>query len=245
MKFRIFLLTVMLFLALVLGGERVLAVVEISGIIGSDTIWTNAESILVTGDVTVAASAELTVQAGTVVYFNPGTGLFIQGQLTADAEGNDRILFTSSADIFGGSPMAGEWKGVKFETGSNGYLRQCDLRYAVNCVDVYMASLAMHQCVIEEFLSKGINVDGYISNPPITPVIAGCVVRQTDVGLLGSGVGIDIGRKVDITISDCFISDCETGLEFWGYGSYTPHFQVTGCDIRDNTDYGIYAHAGG
>ena len=89
-------------------------VVIVKGTIAGDTTWSNADTIVVAGAVDVAATGWLTIQAGAVVLFAPATGLTVFGLLTANGEANDRIVFTSSADTAGGSPVAGSWSGLSF-----------------------------------------------------------------------------------------------------------------------------------
>ena len=245
MKPRILVCTVILAQFLIAWAKPSSATVEISGTIAGDTTWTNTDTIIVTGDVTVTGSATLTIDAGTIVLFNPETGLYIQGQLTAEGNSGNRILFTSSADTADGSPVAGEWKWVKFEANSDGILRNCDLRYADTCVYIDRSSPELDRCVIEDFSSRGIYVDGSSSNPPITPVIEHCVIGQNDLNLQGTGVGIYVYQRVNVTISGCEVSNCRYGMEFFGNGTLAPHFQVTGCEIRDHASRGVYTHADG
>jgi len=245
MKPRILVCTVILAQFLIAWAKPSSATVEISGTIAGDTTWTNTVTIIVTGDVTVTGPATLTIDAGTIVLFNPETGLYIQGQLTAEGNSANRILFTSSADTAGGTPSAGGWGGIKFEANSDGILRDCDLRYANRCVDIDRSSPELDRCVIEDFSSRGIYVDGSSSNPPIKPVIEYCVIGQNDLNLQGTGVGIFVYRNVDVTISGCKISNCRDGIELYGSGTLAPRFQVTGCEIRDHASRGVYTHAGG
>jgi len=221
------------------------AMVEISGTIDGDTTWTDTDTIKVTGDVFVTSTGWLTVQNGAIVLFASGTGLYISGQLTADGDKFNHIVFSSDTDTIGGAPVAGDWTGVRFEINSSGILHYCDLRYAITNVDIYHSSPELNTCIIENFLNTGVSVDGAISSPPITPVFIDCVIGQNQTGLLGTGIGIYVYRTAEVTISGCVISNCLFGLEFYGLGSYRPFFQVSECDIRNNSSRGIYAHAGG
>jgi len=225
-------------------GQPLSATIKISGTISGDTTWTSADTINVIGNVDITSSGQLTIQAGAIILFDAGTGLYVDGRLTGDGESGDRIVFTSSADTPGGSPLAGSWYGVNFLTGSDGLLRNCDLRYATNCVYIYRSSPELDSCVIEGFLGAGINIDGYTSNPPIAPVIGGCVIGQNDPGLRGTGNGIFAQRKVDLTVSGCTIRNCRIGMEFYANISLAPHFQVSNCTISNHALHGIYTHAG-
>lgn len=89
-----------------------------SGTISAAQTWAAADSPhIVTSDVTVAGSSglTLTIEAGAVVQFNPGTALIIgsgsYGSLVANGSAAT-IIFTSSS----ATPAAGDWKGITFST---------------------------------------------------------------------------------------------------------------------------------
>lgn len=218
--------------------------VEVSGTIDGDTTWANDETIFVVGDVTVAASGSLTIEAGATVYFGLGRRLFVAGQLTAEGEDFLRILFTTTADTTGGSPIAGSWNGILFDSGSDGQLRHCDIRYASNCVYISEASPTLDSCNIEGFSTSGIYVLGSSARSVVTPVISGCAVAQRRPELIGTGVGIYVRQSTQITISGCSIRECGTGLDFYSYGTAVPVFQVVNCDVRGHIANAIYTHGG-
>lgn len=221
------------------------ATVEIGGTITGDTTWTVKDTILVTETVTVAADAELTIEAGTLVMFTPGTGLSVAGRLTAVGEENNRIRFTASADTTCGTPLTELWNGVNFQQNSDGTVRYCVLRYAGSCLNVIVSSPEIAHCEMEYFLNNGIYVDGYYEDPPITVLIENCVIRDEGMDPSATRAGIFVYRAADVTIADCAVSGCSYGLEFKGLKTVTPNFQVTGCLIRDHSYYGIYAFANG
>jgi hypothetical protein len=215
--------------------------VEVSGPIASDTTWTAADTIHVTGDVTVEVSAHLTIEAGAVVLFSPGAGLRINGGLTADGRVSNRILFSSRADTVGGAPAAGSWDGVRLDTGCDGFMRNCNLRYANTCAYIYRSSPQIDSCVIEGFSSYGVDIDGGSSGPPTTPVIEHCVIRQTDPALLGTGVALRARYNTDVSIHGCALTNCYFGFEFYS-GTSNPNFLVSQCEVRDHKLYGFYTH---
>lgn len=101
----------------------------VSGTISSNTTWTLANSpYLVTGTVTVASPAVLTIEAGVIVKFSAGMSLVINdgATLTANGTSSSRITFTSIKDDVGGddngdgsatTPAAGDWNLLNY----NGY----------------------------------------------------------------------------------------------------------------------------
>ena len=194
---------------------------------------------------TVAAAGRLSIQPGTVIRFYSGTGLYVDGQLTADGQMADRIVFTSSADTVDGTPEAGGWNGVMFRQNAGGVLRNCDLRYGTKTVNIYKSSPTVDRCIIEDFDSVGIHINGYNSDTPITPLIENCRIGQHETNLRGTATGIYVHYLVDVVISNCAVSACNLGMDFEAYKLQAPHFQVTDCQISDHTASGIYAHAGG
>ena len=80
---------------------------QVAGSIGSDTIWSRADSPYeVTGNVTVTPAATLTIEPGVVVQFRPNTGLTINGRLLADGTPTEHSRCERKS--------AGKWSGVTF-----------------------------------------------------------------------------------------------------------------------------------
>jgi len=220
-------------------------VVKISGEITGDTIWSNADTILVEGTVNVTAISRLTVQAGTVVQFAPGTGLMVFGELTAVGNDGNRVVFTTRADTLLGSPLAGAWNGLSLQSQGPCILDYCDVRYAMNSVYTYGPTTEFRHCYIEDFTGRGLYVVGAISSTPTTVLIDHCVIRQNQPGVQGTATGIFIFRATDVTISSSEITNCSYGIDIYGYSIYRPRFQITSCALRDHTSYGIHVHSGG
>lgn len=65
-----------------------------SGTIASDTTWYGR--ITVTGDVTVNSGVELTIEPGSMIMFNSGKEINVNGTITADGTANAPIVFTRS-----------------------------------------------------------------------------------------------------------------------------------------------------
>ncbi len=83
------------------------APVEISEDVTSDrTIGDEASCYLVTTDWRVVSGATLTIQPGTILQFQEDYGLTVDGQLLAEGQSDDEIVFT------GAEETPGLWKGI-------------------------------------------------------------------------------------------------------------------------------------
>ncbi len=232
----------LLFLVICIG--PVSGAVIVGGNIDSDTTWTADETIVVGSDVTITATGHLTIQPGAAVYFIPGTGMIVEGQLTADGAGGNHILFTAISDTAGGSPSAASWQGISFQETGSGSLHGCDIRYPNTCVQITGASPEFIDCNLTNFLSAGISIDDGGALSPITPTVVNCTIGQNNPTLLGTGKGIYVFGKVDIVITNSVIHDCLFGLEFYSSAARVPDFQITNSNIRSNAARGIYTHPG-
>ncbi|MFQ6009259.1 MAG: right-handed parallel beta-helix repeat-containing protein, partial [Candidatus Zixiibacteriota bacterium] len=170
--------------------ESAQTAVEVSGSILGDTTWVCPDTIKVTDQVLVAASGRLTIQAGAVILFSSGSGIFVRGELRAIGERNKRIIFTGAADTSGGSAFAGCWEGLSFLPHSTGLIHHCDVRFANIGIYVDQSSVSLYGCNVEDFATRGIYIDGFESDSLIPSTIEYCSIRQNDTALVGSGVGI-------------------------------------------------------
>ncbi len=128
------------------------AITSVSGDV-SGQIWTGGV-YLVTSTVSVTSGSSLTILPGTVVKFAPGQTMYIRGTLTADADPESPIVFTSWYDDGHGgdtnndgnatSPAPNQWGGVQLYYPSSGPAFD-------NCVFLYGAygtgwMLNLYQC---------------------------------------------------------------------------------------------------
>ncbi len=221
------------------------AAVEVGGIIASDTTWTSADTIIVTDSVTVLSSAHLTIEAGSVILCAPRQGIFVQGGLTAIGDRNHRILLTGVADTAGGSLAAGFWYGLNLQSSAAAVVRCCDIRFASNGVSVRAASAEFLGCIVEDFLSRGFNLDGATSVPLETITLDRCIVRQRNPEQFGLGTAVYVTGSAWLTVDHCRLSNCQYGIDIYSSGLYPPRFDVTRCDIDEIAWNGIYVHGGG
>ncbi len=218
--------------------------VNVGGAIDSDTIWTATDTVEVTTDITVNNLASLTIEAGTVVLFLPGITLNVDGILRAEGTAETPVIFNSISEKLGITPMAGDWLGLNYQPGSSGALQYCEISYASNGVNVYIAAPEVTGCTIRNFVNAGIYADGGSASSPIGPTITDCVIEQTKASLKGSGKGIYAFRKALITVSNSRITDCQYGIECYASVGLAPQFDVNDCTIKNSSLFNIYTHAG-
>ena len=116
-------------------------------VLSEDSVWRG--EVLVTGVVTVAAQATLTIEPGTVIRFagadplspaGTGGGLLVEGRLVAVGTKNGPILFSSRF----AEPMRGDWQGiVLLGSEKKNLLEECSLEGAEIGIDASFSTLAM------------------------------------------------------------------------------------------------------
>ena len=79
-----------------------------SGNITSDETW-SADTVRVTGELTVAGGRTLTINPGTRVECQGHYGLNVQGRILAVGTETDSIVFTAADTVTG-------WKGIRFDS---------------------------------------------------------------------------------------------------------------------------------
>lgn len=245
MKHKPTLLFMFLWCFLLSGFQSGYSAVEAGGILMNDTTWTNSDTIIVISQVTVMDTVCLTVEAGAVVLFNNNTRLLVLGEFAAEGTPTSPIVFSSRADTLGGSPTPGGWYGLDMQSGSISRIKHCHIKYIVTGVYVYLAEAVLSDCIIENFLLNGIYVNGSPQDTSGLTLIERCMIRQTLPSTTGTASGIFGYQASKLKIIRSRISGCKYGLDFLSYSTDHPQFEVTYCDIRDNTYDGIYARTSG
>ncbi|MEP5611228.1 MAG: right-handed parallel beta-helix repeat-containing protein [Cyclobacteriaceae bacterium] len=83
-----------------------------------DVTWTRDRPYIVSDTVLVPASTQLTIEAGTTVFFENDAALFVQGSLEAVGDSDNPVIFRSAR--FDGiyDQVPGQWNGIYFLEGS-------------------------------------------------------------------------------------------------------------------------------
>jgi hypothetical protein len=176
-----------------LESRLLLAVLDRSGDITTDTTWLASDIQRIVGEVRVAPGATLTIQPGTVVKF-PQTvaDLRVEGTLLADATAQQPIVFTSifddtgldgtlgtadDHDTDGNGPsngFKGAWDTIVFESGGVGVLDRVQVRFGgINdegavSVSGQTTQLTMTDSVIRDSLRNGLLISD--ADPVLTNV---------------------------------------------------------------------------
>ncbi|MCH8012064.1 MAG: VCBS repeat-containing protein [Candidatus Marinimicrobia bacterium] len=160
-------------------GAELSAQTEVSGIISSDTTWTQAMSpIIITGEVTVNSGVTLTVDPGVTVLLNSGLSLTIDGSLRAIGTVTDSITFTANT----ATPMPGFWGGVVFNSSSsNDTLEYCKMEYGWQVITVYStSSILIKHCMIINNEDRSIHLRNGAS-----PTIMNNIISNNGYGIVG------------------------------------------------------------
>ncbi|MBI3979125.1 MAG: right-handed parallel beta-helix repeat-containing protein [Chloroflexi bacterium] len=181
------------------------------GSIATHTTWTAcAGPYLVRGDLTVNPGVVLTIEPGTQVRFDGGSGLFVQGTLNAQGRADAHVLFTANS----AGPTPGAWKGIVFGDQANsatGRLEYATVSYAGQKhgklggeysagVLVYRGAPQIRQSLIQRNAGYGV----WAARDSL-PVIADNTIWHNDGGILmGSAylaagdVPIPAGEQADV-----------------------------------------------
>ncbi len=172
----------------------------VSGVITSDTLWTAASSpIVVTGTVTVTSGISLTIEPGTVVQFNPATGLIVAGKLIS-------IGVTYSANT--ASPSPGFWYGIEFKNPSNvgSVFSNCTVSHGgggPTASNIFYSTGAFNIPVTGSTITYSF-LHG-INTRASSPAITNCIIRYN----LGYGVFSDL--LSNFTMDSCLIANNTQG----------------------------------
>jgi len=153
---------------------------EVGGTINTDTTWTLAETpFAIIGDVVVEAGATLTIEPGVTVKFSGPYALTINGNLVAQGEVDQEIIFTSDQVL----PVAGDWKGIEFiniqqNSGIGAHvINHCLIEYATNGV---YAEYAL-PIIQNSFLQN--NTNALVLSHEADARVRNNVITENDVGI--------------------------------------------------------------
>ncbi|MDN3494269.1 right-handed parallel beta-helix repeat-containing protein [Winogradskyella bathintestinalis] len=161
--------------------------VNVSGNISGN--WTNNNTYIVNGDITIPPSQTLNIEPGTEVRFDGYYSLIVNGTLTAVGTENNKINITSNST----NPTNNDWNQIKINSTS--------------------ASSEINYCVIEYGHITDFAETGFIEiNGEVT--ISNSTIKNSN----GPAIKIALNYSGDVLIDNCEINDSNYGIYNSGIG---------------------------
>ncbi len=143
----------------------------------SGTIAPAAYTVL--GDLIVAPSGTLTIQAGAELRFLPETRVYAQGTLVVSGTISAPVALRSSK----AAPAAGDWDGVYMDaTSTNSRLEFAVIEHAYRGIEVHDAAVEVSDCIVRTIGRTGFNVD---NNAGVYLDDSASVVQRTTIDNAG------------------------------------------------------------
>lgn len=232
--------------------------------LAEDVTWLGA--VMISGVVTVAPQATLTIGPGTVVRFDgagsasgAGALLLVQGRLVASGTKEKPILFTSRFT----EPQKGDWQGiVMLGSEKKNLLENCRLEGAETGLDVSFSSITLKNVQVTR-CGTGMHLQGTVaeassggvSSCDVGMALADSEVELRDPHFSGNGSGVVAERSSLYLTGGAFTGNGSTGVKatgcrveiaactFTGNGAgltlAASQGSVAGCRIAENADYGL------
>ncbi|MFQ6608893.1 MAG: S8 family serine peptidase [Fidelibacterota bacterium] len=191
-----------------------------------NTTWSG--SIKITRDVNVPFDVTLTVDPQTMITFDDGTSLTVNGKLVSDGQNEQGLITYKSSSS---TPSYSSWDGIRFNDLADdaSSVKYCDISDANRGIYLNRASPAIENNTIQH-CNYGIYV--YKTIPKIQSVdITDISRRGIYVFDSNSVLGQEIGH-----IKDSYIRDTHTGINLYKSSPYILRNELT-----SNTVYGVYA----
>lgn len=188
------------------------------GLLAGSETWTSDSLREITSVVVVPNGATLTIEAGALIKFQPGTGIEVQagGRLVTRGSPAQPVVFTSFRDdAWGGDtnedgtqsrPAAGDWRSLRFADGATGELTHARVLFGGNSVgnpwgaggaiETLGGPFTARNCVIADALKDGAFCYG-------TTRFENCLVLRCDRGLTAVG---------EMTVLNCTLDENKIGL---------------------------------
>ncbi len=155
-----------------------------------------------TGTGNLSSEYTLNIEPGTVIQFDDGVGLNINGTLIAEGNASEQITFTTSL----ATPAPGGWRGIYMDhTGAGTSLDYCNILYGGDCgANVYItnaANVQIDNSKISWGSQDGVYCSDYYTNPSSFILTNSTISNNAHYGL-------DLtGGASNTSISDCTIQN--------------------------------------
>ncbi len=176
------------------------------GAIQSDLTWDQTQIVyILSGDVSIASSAQLTMAPGLILKFRDNCGLLVGGNLHAVGTVGQKIYFTSWRDDSAGgdtngdggnsTPSPGNWKSIRFDDASDdaslieyAIIRYGGGWYAPGGIEIHDASPTIRNSQISQHNTTGIYLDTTVSSLPAQPRILTNTLSSNNSYVVSSNV---------------------------------------------------------
>ena len=213
---------------------------------------------VVTGDLSIAASDALTIQAGVEVRFAGSYRLTVYGDILANGTSDAPITFTSHQT----QPQPGDWRGIRFYNSDDGdKLSHVRVEYAQTGIDIDAASGTaspiIEYSVITNNSYDGISISadaGTRDAYAYPEILSSTISNNGDDGIYvyGNGGGdYDDGYARPTIRNNTISGNGDIGIYFYGKGSSGykadgyAEGEIISNTIFGNGGYGIYIYGRG
>jgi hypothetical protein len=164
--------------------------VSVSGNVSGN--WTNTNTYIVNGDITIPIGETLTIEPGTKIKFNGYYSLIANGTLNAVGSESNYIRFTSNST----SPTNIDWNQILINTSStSSQLKYCIVEYGkkdnddnIGIVHI-LGEMIMEDCIIQYSQETGISARGNTKTINIL---------NNKISNCSYGIAIDLGKSANI-----------------------------------------------
>ncbi|MBF0452171.1 MAG: right-handed parallel beta-helix repeat-containing protein [Candidatus Magnetomorum sp.] len=163
------------------------------GSISENTTWESDK--IITGDLTIEASATLTIKPGVTIYFPKvdedgnavgDTDFIVEGRLNCQGLPNKKVVFTS----YHNTKNNKDWAGIDFQssTGQVSTISNAEILYAYEAVNIKSQDVTFNSCRIAYANQYGLKMEEMISTNVVT-------IRNSIIESCGTyGVSTNNGR---------------------------------------------------
>ncbi len=188
--------------------------IEVGGVIEGDTVWSNeSEPYVVTEQVYIPSGTSLTIEAGVIVRFEPGTKILVQanGRLNVLGEDGNKVLLTANSS----NPQAGDWRGIEISAGAITQFDHAEIAYSQFGISTNANSTSIANTAIHEITNNAIysGVDLSLSNINVNgstfaaTIYAAKSLTLTESTVTGGAQGIYVHE--DIYLANSVIESAE------------------------------------
>jgi len=157
---------------------------------GAITIWSTNQTV--EEDYIIEFGETLIIKPGVVVRLNQSVRLVVNGTLRVEGDENDMVLPTYNKTTK--SDINGYWKGIEFNAGSEGIIRNSTMEFAWSAIEIESASPMIRGNVIRFAQAHAIFFEG-----PSNPIISNNNIIDNNNGIFCHGDSMAIIENNNIS----------------------------------------------